>query len=155
MAFGITRRKQRDAFADELGDDAEVKFVDEVVLEEGSGKFAAAHVPDVLALLFAKRFHEELGGRVDDGNARAFAGLEGTRQDVASETVIGELAAAHAQASFVGFAAHERGIDGFEEGGHGVVLGHEEKVDGAVWAGDVAVEGDAEAKYDFAHGGGL
>src|SRR5207248_6033784 len=39
----------------------------------------------------------------------------------------------------------------FEEGAHRIVLGHEEKIDGAVGASDVAVEADAEACNDFAN----
>lgn len=63
--------------------------------------------------------------------------------------------ATHLHRCFIRFAAHQSGIDGLEERGHGVVLGHEEEIDGAIRAGDVAVKADSKAEYDFAHGDGL
>ena len=83
----------------------------------------------------------------------ALAGGLGSRHDVAGQSIAGDgLASAHFEPDVEGLAAHDGGIDGREEGSHRVVPGHEEEVDGAVGAGDVAVEADAETEDDFAHG---
>jgi len=151
VALGEATGEEREAFAEEDGDDAEVEFVDEIFLEESAGEFAAAHVPNVFAGLLAERFEKGFGGVVDEGDAEAFAGRLGLRHDVifhgAAET------AAHFLGDVEGFAAHESGVDGGEKGGHRIVFGHEEEVDGAVEAGDVTVERDAEAEDDLAHKG--
>src|SRR5260370_13730753 len=59
--------------------------------------------------------------------------------------------ATHFESIVVGFATHDHRVDGGEERAHGIVLGHEEKIDRAIGAGDVAVEADAEAEDHLAH----
>ncbi len=92
------------------------------------------------------------GGLIGEYEALAFAGGLRARHYVSGHFGIGE-SAAHAQSGVESFAAHDGGVDGGEEWSHRVALGHEEEIDRAVGAGDVAVEGDAEAEDDFAHPG--
>jgi hypothetical protein len=151
MAFGETDREKRQAFADQCGDDAQVEFIDQVVLEERAGELASTHVPDFFSPALAQLGDERLRIFIDEGDAVAFAGWKRPREDVFVQAVVGEGAAAQAQADLVGLAAHESGVDGFEKGSHGVILRHEEEVDGAVEACDVAVEGDSKAEDDETH----
>src|ERR1700756_1459609 len=74
------------------------------------------------------------------------------RENVALHFRAAESAAAHFEGIFVSFAPHDGGINGGERRAHGIILGHEEKVDRAIGAGGVAVEADAEAEDDLAHG---
>jgi hypothetical protein len=48
-------------------------------------------------------------------------------------------------------SAHHGSIDRCEERSHGIVLRHEEEIDRAIRASDVAVEADTEAEDYFAH----
>src|SRR6516165_1025514 len=97
VAFRIAGWEEREALTDKFRNDAQVEFVDQIVLEESARQFAAAHVPNILAFFLAEGGDEFRRGRVDDGDAGAFAGFESTREDVTSEAVVGEFAAAHAQ----------------------------------------------------------
>jgi len=94
-------------------------------------------------------FGNDGAGRiVRDQDAIAHAGRKRFRKDEVLDAAAER--ASHFQSIVVGFAAEDGSVDGFEEGAHRIVFGHEEKIDGAVGAGDVAVETDAEAEDDFA-----
>src|SRR5262249_21388624 len=60
-------------------------------------------------------------------------------------------AATHSAGNIEGLPSHDGCINGSEEAGHRVVLRHEEKVDGTVWARDVPVEADTESQDNVAH----
>jgi hypothetical protein len=152
FALGEAAGEEEAAFADEDGDDADIKFVDHIVFEEVAGEFAAAHQPDVLSRAFAEILHETFWGFVDEGDPGALAGRLGLREDVALHFCVAEAASAHLESIIVGLATHDHRVDGGEERAHGIVLGHEEKIDRAIRAGNVAVEADAEAEDDLAHG---
>jgi hypothetical protein len=82
FALGEAAGEEREAFADQDGNDADIKLVDEVVFEEGAGEFAAAHEPDVFAGAFAELLEETFRRFVDEGDAAAFAGRLGMRENV-------------------------------------------------------------------------
>src|ERR1700682_261861 len=141
-----------DAFADQDWNDSDIKFVDEVIFEEVAGELAAAHQPDVSSGALAERFNESLRGFVDEGDAAAFSWGLRVRENVHSHLRLGERAAAHLESHLIGLPAHDRFVNRGEERAHGIVLWHEDKIDCAIGTGDVAVEADAEAKDDLAHG---
>src|SRR5258708_21565294 len=58
---------------------------------------------------------------------------------------------AHHQGCVERLPAHDGGVNGFEKRSHRVVFRHEQKVDGAVQAGNVTVDRDSETEDDFAH----
>jgi hypothetical protein len=152
LALREVAREKRQAFTDEDRHNSEVKFVDEIVLQKGAGEFASAHVPDIFPFVLAERGDEGFWGMVDKGDAVAFAGWERAREDIDGHAIVREFSTRYAETNFVRLAAHEGGVHSFEEGTHGVVLGHKQEVEGAVRTGNVAVKGDAEAENDAAHG---
>jgi hypothetical protein len=129
-------------------------FVDQIGLQEVAGELAAAHEPNILAGMFADLRDEAGGGVLREDVAGAFAGREGARENIH----LGgwrEVAATHFAGDVVGFASEDVGVNGGEERGHGKIFGHEQEVEGAVGAGDVAVETHGGGKNDFAHGGNI
>src|SRR5712692_2010811 len=74
-------------------------------------------------------------------------------EDVALHFRVAEPASAHPEGHVVSRATHNRGVDGGEKRAHRIVLGHEEKIDRSIGAGDVAVKADAKTQNDLAHGG--
>src|SRR5712664_3697579 len=54
----MARLNERDAFADEDGDDVDAKLVDFAVVQKGGDDFAAAHHPDLFAGLGAQALGE-------------------------------------------------------------------------------------------------
>src|SRR6202521_1138171 len=110
-------------------------------------------MPDVFSGALAELLDETLQRFVDEGDAAALAGRLGMRENVTLHFRVAESDASHSQGHLVGLAPHECRINGGEERAHRIVLGHEEKIDRSIGAGDVAVEADAEAKDDLAHGG--
>lgn len=66
-----------------------------------------------------------------------------------------EEPATHPEIRVKRLAAHEASINCGEEGCYRVVLGHEERVDGAVRARDVPVDADPQTEHDVAHGKSL
>jgi len=64
---------------------------------------------------------------------------------------VAERTASHFARFVVGLAAHNDGVNGFEEIGHRIVFGHEQEVYGTVRASNVAIKTDAEAQNNFAH----
>jgi len=75
------------------------------------------------------------------------------RENVHSHLRLGERATAHLESHLIGLPAHDRFVNRGEKRAHRIVLGHEEKIDRSIGTGDVAVEADAEAENDLAHGG--
>src|SRR6266568_951382 len=144
--------EEREAFADQDGNDSDIKLVDQVVFEEVTGEFAAAHQPDIFPGTLAKVLDESFRGLIDEGDAAALAGRLRMGEDVALCFRVAECAS-HFESIVVGFTPHDHGIDGGEKRAHRIVLGHEEKIDRSIGAGDVAIEADAEAEDDLAHGG--
>ncbi len=137
--------EKRQAFADQDGNDANIKFVDYVVFQEVAGQFAAAHQPNVLSGTFAKFLEERSWGFVNEGDVAALAGRLGMGEDVALHFGIAEAASAHFEGGIIGFAPHDHRVDSGEERAHRIVLGHEEEIDCAIGAGDVTVKANAEA----------
>ncbi len=136
--------KERAALADQHGNDSNIKLVDYVVFEEVASEFAAAHQPDVFSRPLAELLDETFWGLVDKGDAVAFAGRLRMRENVALHFRAAESACTHFESIVVGLAPHDGSINGGEKRAHRIVLGHEEKIDRAIGAGDVAVEADAE-----------
>src|SRR6266567_3019064 len=143
--------EEREAFADQDGNDSDIKLVDHVIFEEVAGEFAAAHQPDVFPGTLAEMVEESSRRFVDEGDAAALAGRLGMGEDVALCFRVAESASLF-ESIVVGFTPHDHGIDGGEERAHRIVLRHEEKIDRSIGAGDVAIEADAEAEDDPAHG---
>src|SRR6266699_6340369 len=77
FALGEAAGEEREAFADQDGNDSDVKLVDQVVFEEVAGKFTAAHQPDIFSGTLAKLLDESFRGLVDEGDAAALAGWLG------------------------------------------------------------------------------
>jgi hypothetical protein len=75
--------EERAAFADESGNNSDIKFVDYVVFEEVTGEFAPAHQPDIFSRVLAEFLEEAFGGFVDEGDAAAFARRLRMGKDVA------------------------------------------------------------------------
>src|SRR5690348_5049157 len=128
-----------------------MEFVDEIVDEEGAGDFAAAHQPDVFAFSLAQAGDDLLGRVRREDEAIAIAGGQCAGHDVVLDLAAVE-SAAHYLGDVVGLAAEDGGVNGLEERGHRVVLGHEEEVDRTVGTRDVAVEADTEAQHYRAAG---
>src|SRR6266436_191826 len=143
--------EEQTAFADQDWNDAHIELVDNVVLEEVASEFSAAHQPDIFSRLLPEFLDETSGGFIDERDAAALAGRLGMGEHVALSLRVAETAT-HFESIVVGFATHDHRVDGGEERAHGIVLGHEEKIDRAIGAGDVAVEADAEAEDHLAHG---
>src|SRR6266850_988845 len=151
LALRKAGREEREALADEDRNDADIEFVDEVVFEEVAHEFAAAHQPDVFSGALAQLLDESFRGFVDEGYAGACAGRLGMGENVGLETRVVVGTSAHFESDIVRLAAHDRGINGGEKWTHRIVLGHEEKIDRTIGAGDVTVETDAQAQDDLAH----
>src|SRR5256885_9967821 len=103
----------------------------------------------MFAGLLADRGDHRAGRFVCEDDVVAFAGRLRFGKDIIFHGAAER--AAHFQTIVVSLAAKDTRVDGFEEGAHRIVFGHEKKIDGAVRAGDVAVEADAEAEDDFAN----
>jgi len=149
FALGEAAGKERDAFTDEHGNDAEVEFVDQCSSFRKSRINSPPPMSQICLPGCSRIAGDHRAGRfVCEDDVVAFAGRLCFGKDVIFHGAAER--AAHFQAVVVSLAAKDTRVDGFEEGAHRIVLGHEEKIDGAVRAGDVAVEADAEAEDDFA-----
>src|SRR6266446_2354533 len=153
LALGEATGEERDAFADQHRNDSNVKLIHKVVFEEVPRQFAPAHQPGVFSGALAELLHETLRGFVDKGDTTALAGRLGMRENVILHFRVAESATAHLEGDVVRFAPHDGGINSGEERAHRIVLGHEEKINRSIGAGNVAVNADAETQNDLAHGG--
>jgi len=148
---------QRDAFADQDGDDVDAELVDFACVQEGGDDFAAAHHPDIFAGLGAQALGEWFDGLVDE-----FEGRQWCLARVAGKDVVLDLRAeaggfhsllhSHFEALGVGLIAPEDGVDGFEKGEIAVIAfgaGTVEPGDVAIGAGDEAVGAGGDVDDDF------
>jgi hypothetical protein len=136
----MARLDQRNAFANQDGDDVDAELVDFAGVQERGDDFAAAHHPDIFAGLGAQALGEWFDGLVDE-----FEGGQGRFTRVAGKDVVLDFRAeagglhtllhAHLEALGVRLVAPEDSVDGFEEGGIAIVAFGAR----AVEPGDVAV----------------
>src|SRR5260370_36924987 len=145
--------KERAALADQHGNDSNIKLVDYVVFEEVASEFAAPHQPDVFSRPLAELLNETSWGLVDKGDAVAFAGRLRMRENVALHFRAAESASTHFESIVVGLGPQYGSINGGEKRAHRIVLGHEEKIERAIGAGDVPVDADAEPHDELPHDG--
>jgi len=153
----VARLNQRDAFADEDGDDVDAELVDFACVQEGGDDLAAAHHPDIFARLGAKTLSEWFDGLVDEfeGGQWRFARVAGKDIVLDFRAEAGGLHAllhAHLEALGVGLVAPEDGVNGFEEGGIAVIAfgaGTVEPGDVAIGAGNEAVGAGGGEGDDF------
>src|SRR6266849_3784829 len=153
LALGEATGEERDAFADQHRNDSNVKLIHKVVFEEVPRQFAPAHQPGVFSGALAELLQETLRGFVDESDTTALAGRLGMRENVILHFRVAESATAHLEGDVVRFAPHDGGINSGEERAHRIVLGHEEKINRSIGAGNVTVNADAETQNDLAHGG--
>src|SRR6266849_7432922 len=146
LALGEATGEERDALADQHRNDSNVKLIHKVVFEEVSRQFAPAHQPDVFSGALAELLQETLRGFVDEGDTTALAGRLGMRENVILHFRVAESATAHLEGDVVRFAPHDGGINSGEERAHRIVLGHEEKINRSIGAGNVTVNADAETQ---------
>ena len=108
--MGEAAGEERDAFADQDRNYADIELVDQVVFEEVAGELAAAHQPDVFSGALAKLIEETLQGFIDEGAAAALAGRLGMGEDLALHFRVAESSSAHLEGQVVGLAPHDGGI---------------------------------------------
>src|SRR5215475_164413 len=153
FALGKAGWEKRDARSDQGRNDAQIEFINQIELEKVADELTTAHEPDVFAGLTANGLDDFFRRISGEDDAVALTSRKRAREDVGGEAVGVDLfASGHFEADFIGFASHQSRVDGLEESAHGVVLGHEQEVDGTVGAGDIAIEGNAEAENNAAHG---
>src|SRR5687768_10804465 len=160
----MARRDQRNPFADEYGYDADDEFVDLVFVEKRSDDPAAAHHPDVFALLTTHASGKFLDWLVDEfETGQDFLWWPTTRKDIVSNlaAIVGYFYSFFDElhSHVVGLSSINNCIDGLEELAHAVVFALRprpvEPINRAILARDktVGAGGDGHDDLAFRHGG--
>lgn len=147
------RVKQRDAGAEQHGMDVEADLIDQAGFEERVGEFAASHQTDVLARLVFQA-PDEIGGVAgDDSDVAMGFRRERLRENIGLHARVRGFPLAVVKRHFVGFSAHEDGVDRLPVGGHdrGGFVAPEQPIDGIIFASEEIVEAVGAAESDFAH----
>jgi hypothetical protein len=153
----VARLNQRNAFADQDGDDVDAELVDFASVQEGGDDFAAAHHPNVFAGLGAQTLSEWFDRLVDEFEGRQWRLARVAGKDVvlgfrAEAGGLHTLLHAHFETLGVGLVAPEDSVNGFEESGISVIAfgaGTVEPGDVAVGARDEAVGASGDEDDDF------
>src|SRR6266851_10220424 len=117
---------ERDAFADEDGDEVDAELVDFALVQKGGDDFAAAHHPNVSAGLGAEALGEWFDRLVDE-----FEGRQRRLARVAGKNIVLDFWAeaggfhslfhSHLEALGVGLVSPKNSVDGLEESAIAVI----------------------------------
>src|SRR5439155_20275927 len=116
----VTPRDQRNAIANEHGDQADDELVDHLLVKKGGDELPAAHQPDVLARLLSKPAYERADGTVHE--LHTGRGVRWWRMSGEDDgpTLLGVERCPQSQARLVGLAPEQLRVDRLREGVHAI-----------------------------------